>query len=80
MAAVEFASFWKNVNQVELARIPNDCQHELVRLNCVSFSFGHFFTMWKPDQFVIRAQVEPQLVQGQDVMPRAIALDLEYSQ
>jgi hypothetical protein len=59
MAAVEFAPFWKNVNQVELARIPNDCQHELFRLNCVSFSFVHFFTMWKPDQFVIDAQVEP---------------------
>jgi hypothetical protein len=46
----------------------------------VSFPFGHFFTMWEPDQFVIRAQVEPWLVQGDDVMPRAIALDPEYSQ
>jgi hypothetical protein len=59
MAAVEFAPFWENVNQVELARIPNDCQHELFRLNRVSFAFGHFFITWKPDQFVIRAQVEP---------------------
>jgi hypothetical protein len=59
MAAVEFAPFRETVNQMELARVPNDCQHELFRLNRVSFPFGHFFTMWEPDQFVIRAQVEP---------------------
>jgi hypothetical protein len=61
------------------ARIPNDREHEVFRLNCVPFSFMNFFISWWPGEFIIRTQVKPRLIEGDDVMPCSIALDFEYS-
>jgi hypothetical protein len=60
---------------MEPARIPYDCEHELCRLNCGSFSFGHLSTIRKPDRVVIHSQVEPWLIECHEIMPCVIALD-----
>jgi hypothetical protein len=41
------------------ARIPNERQHELFRLNCVSLAFKNFFALWQPDEFMTGTHVEP---------------------
>jgi hypothetical protein len=55
VTAVEFAALCMNVHQLESARIPDDGDHELFRLNCVPFSFVGRFTLWQPDKFVVCA-------------------------
>jgi hypothetical protein len=45
-AGVELATFFENLDQMEPARIPNDCEHAFFRLNSVWFSFGNFFIPW----------------------------------
>jgi hypothetical protein len=80
MSAVEFALMFKNINQLEPARISNDSEHELFRLNCGPFSFKNLSTLRKPDKLVIRSQVEPGLVECHEIMPCAIALDPERPQ
>jgi hypothetical protein len=80
MSAVEFAHMCKTINQMEPARISNDREHELFRLNCGPFSFTNLSTLRKPDKLVIRSQVEPGLVECHEIMPCAIALDTERPQ
>jgi hypothetical protein len=42
--------------------------------------FRELFISWYPDEFIIRTQVKPTFVEGNDVMPCTIALDFEHSQ
>jgi hypothetical protein len=40
--------------------------------------FRGLFISWYPEEFIIRTQVKPRLVEGDDVMPCSIALDFEH--
>jgi hypothetical protein len=62
------------------AEIPHDCEHELFGLNQVSLSFRKFFVAWKPDEFMICIQIEPWLVESDNVVPFPISLDLKHCQ
>jgi hypothetical protein len=62
---------------MEPDRIPHDRQHKLRRLNYVLLPIENKFSGSGPHQIMPIEQINPQLVQGDNVVPLARALHRE---
>jgi hypothetical protein len=78
IAAVEVAPIWKNSYYVESHGIPDNGDHLLFALNSDTWSLGNFFPRSEPNRFMVGTIIESQLVQGYNVMPGSLFLDLEH--
>jgi hypothetical protein len=68
---VEFESFWKDIDQVETARIPNYGERHFLGLDSVPLSFRNLCIQLRPNELMICMQVKPSLVERHNVVPRS---------
>jgi hypothetical protein len=62
---------------MEPDRIPHDRQHKLRRLNCVPLPIDNNFSGSGPHQIMLTEQINPRLVQGDNVVLLGRALHRE---
>jgi hypothetical protein len=74
---IEFAPLREGFQNMEPDRIPHDCQHKLRWLNCVPLPIDNNFYGRGPHQIMLTKQINPRLVQGDNVVPLARALNRE---
>jgi hypothetical protein len=62
---------------MEPDRIPHDRQHKLRLLNCVPLPIDNNFSVSRPHQIMFTEQINPRLIQGDNVVSLARALHRE---
>jgi hypothetical protein len=78
MIRIEFETFRENIDDMKVGGSPNYHQHQFLRLDDMSFRFRNLFVGLKPDQFMVRIKVEPELIEHHDVIPRLLLQMLQH--
>jgi hypothetical protein len=78
MVFVQFCRPGETIDQVKTSRMPNVSWRTFFRLNNVPRPFWYLCVRLKPDELVVRLEIEPLLIQRHYIVPRSDSLLVQH--